>query len=327
MAQGISMQSTIPDNTSPTRPSRLQRLLISPRRGELSDGVYAILFLAPALLILAVVIFYPLGQVVLASFYDTHLLLPAQQEFIGFKNFTQLFVADPIFGTAVINTLLFTATSVAGGFALGFGMALLLNEHLPFRQVLRGIALIPWVVPGVIVALLTLYMFNGEVGVINYTLKTVGLIDEFIPWFGSTNHALLAIVIANIWNQTPFYMLMLLAGLQTRADDLMEAAKIDGAGTWARFRYVTLPHLKGIILILIALMIIWNFNNFDLIWTTTQGGPINATMVLSIYTYRQAFLSFRLGYASAISVLWLAGLIAFLYFYIRAMEGEKDAYL
>jgi multiple sugar transport system permease protein len=181
------------------------------------------------------------------------------------------------------------------------------------------------VVPGVIVALLTLYMFNGGVGIINYTLKTLGLIDEFIPWFGSTRLALPALIIANVWNQTPFYMLMLLAGLQVRPDDLMEAAKIDGAGTWARFRYVTLPHLKGIIMIVTALMVIWNFNNFDLIWTTTQGGPVNATMVLSVYTYRQAFLSFRLGYASAIAVVWLLGLIACLYFYIKAMEGEKRA--
>jgi multiple sugar transport system permease protein len=286
--------------------------------------MYAILFLAPALLILAVVVFYPLLQVIYTSVYNTHLMLPAEQKFIGLKNFTQLFTADPVFITSVINTLIFTAASVGGGFILGFGMALLLNEHLPFRNILRGIALIPWVVPGVIVALLTLYMFNGEVGIINYTLKTLGLIDEFIPWFGSTDHALPAIIIANIWNQTPFYMLMLLAGLQTRPDDLMEAAKIDGAGTWARFRYVTLPHLKGIIMIVTALMVIWNFNNFDLIWTTTQGGPVNATMVLSVYTYRQAFLGFRLGYASAIAVVWLLGLVAFLYFYIKAVGRGED---
>jgi ABC-type sugar transport system permease subunit len=116
-------------------------------------------------------------------------------------------------------------------------------------------------------------------------------------------------------------MLMLLAGLQTRPDELMEAAKIDGAGSWARFRHITLPHLSKVIMIITALMVIWNFNNFDLIWTTTQGGPVNATMVLSVYTYRQAFVSFNTGYASAIAVLWLLGLLAFSYFYIRAMEG------
>jgi len=188
----------------------------------------------------------------------------------------------------------------------------------------RGAALIPWVVPGVIVSLLTLYMFNGEVGIINYTLKTTGFIEEFIPWFGSTKHAMWALVVANVWNQTPFYMLMLLAGLQSRPDELMEAAKIDGAGMLGRFRYITLPHLIGIILIVTSLMVVWNFNNFDLFWATTQGGPVNATMTLSVYTYRQAFLAFRMGYASAISVLWLLGLLAFSTVYIRAMEGANN---
>ncbi len=319
------MPSTVPDNMPDSPPSSLKSWLLSQPRRDLSDGAYAFLFLAPALLILTVVIFYPLAQVLYTSFYDTHLMLPAQQKFIGLKNFVQLFTADPIFLASVGNTFIFTIVSVGSGLGLGFSMALLLNEHLPFRNILRSIALIPWVVPGVIVALLTLYMFNGGVGIINYTLKTIGLLDEFIPWFGSTDHALLALIFANVWNQTPFYMLMLLAGLQVRPDDLMEAAKIDGAGSWARFRYVTLPHLKGIILTVTAIMVIWNFNNFDLIWTTTQGGPINATMVLSVYTYRQAFLSFRLGYASAIAVMWLLGLIGSLYFYIQAIEGEKDA--
>lgn len=295
-----------------------------PNRKKVSDWMYIVIFLAPALIILSVVIFYPLVQVLLLSVRNTHLMLP-QSQFVGLKNFHDLLVIDPIFKTAVLNTLVFTVGSVIGGFGIGFTLALVLNEHLPFRNILRGIALIPWVIPGVIVALLTLYMFNGEIGIINHTLKTLGLVERFIPWFGSTDYAMIALIIANIWNQTPFYMLMLLAGLQTRPDDLMEAAKIDGAGTWARFKYVTLPHLSGVILIVTALMVIWNFNNFDLIWTTTQGGPVNATMVLSIYTYRQTFLSFRMGYASAIAVMWLVGLILFLYFYIRAVEGKQNA--
>lgn len=309
---------------TPEPPKTAGARFFVPNRKKLSDWTYIVIFLAPALIILSVVIFYPLVQVLLFSVRNTHLMLP-QSQFIGLKNFYDLLVVDPIFKTAILNTIVFTAVSVISGFGIGFTLALALNEHLPFRNILRGIALIPWVIPGVIVALLTLYMFNGEIGIINHTLKTLGLVERFIPWFGSTDYAMAALIIANIWNQTPFYMLMLLAGLQTRPDDLMEAAKIDGAGTWARFRYVTLPHLSGVILIVTALMVIWNFNNFDLIWTTTQGGPVNATMVLSIYTYRQTFLSFRMGYASAIAVMWLVGLILFLYFYIRAVEGKQNA--
>jgi multiple sugar transport system permease protein len=291
--------------------------------GRRADWRYALLFLAPTLFIISLVIFYPLVRVLTYSVHNTHLMLLQQQQFVGLDNFRQLF-RDDIFKTAVVNTFVFTLASVVGGFLVGFVLALLLNEAIPLRNVWRGTALIPWVVPGVIVSLLTLYMFNGEVGIANYTLKTLGFIEEFIPWFGSTKHAMWTIVVANVWNQTPFYMLMLLAGLQSRPEELMEAAKIDGAGMLGRFRYITLPHLAGIILIVTSLMVVWNFNNFDLFWATTQGGPVNATMTLSVYTYRQAFLCFRMGYASAISVLWLAGLLAFSTIYIRAMEGSSN---
>lgn len=291
--------------------------------GRRDDWLYAVLFLAPTVLIISIVIFYPLVRVLTYSVHNTHLMMPQEQKFIGLDNFRLIF-QDDIFKTSVVNTLVFTLASVAGGFLIGFILALLLNERIPARNVWRGAALVPWVVPGVIVSLLTLYMFNGEVGIINYTLRTMGLIEEFIPWFGSTKHAMLALVIANIWNQTPFYMLMLLAGLQSRPEELMEAAKIDGAGIYGRFRYITMPHLTGIILIVTSLMVVWNFNSFDLFWATTQGGPVNATMTLSVYTYRQAFLAFRMGYASAISVLWLLGLLAFSIVYIRAMEGANS---
>jgi len=315
------MQPSINKRKAQQFVERAQRVL--PTGGRRGDWLYAVLFLAPCLFIISLAIFYPLVRVLSYSVFDTHLMLPQQQQFIGLNNFKQL-LKDSIFRTAVVNTLVFTLASVAAGFLVGFVLALLLNENIPLRNVWRGAALIPWVVPGVIVSLLTLYMFNGEVGVINYTLKTLGFIQKFIPWFGSTDHALWGLVVANTWNQTPFYMLMLLAGLQSRPDELMEAAKIDGAGMLGRFRYITLPHLSGIILIVTSLMVVWNFNNFDLFWATTQGGPVNATMMLSVYTYRQAFLSFRMGYASAISVLWLLGLLAFSTIYIRAMEGARN---
>ena len=297
----------------------LRRRLLRVGSGR-GDWFYAVLFLAPCVIIISMVIFYPLVQVVSYSVHNTHLMKPGEQAFVGIDNF-KLLLRDPIFKKAVVNTILFTGYSVLGGFLVGFGLALLLDEKIPLRNVWRGAALIPWVVPGVITSLLFLYMFNGEVGVINYTLRTIGIIQDFIPWFGSTDHALWALVIANVWNQTPFFILMLLSGLQSRSEELMEAAKIDGAGMIGRFLHITLPHLSGIILITTCLMVVWNFNNFDLFWATTQGGPVNATMTLSVYTYRQAFLSFKMGYASAISVLWLIGLLAFSTIYIRALEG------
>lgn len=294
---------------------------LSSRRRR-SDYLYASAFLAPCLIILLVVIYFPLAKVLDLSLHNASLLGTAGQKFIGLQNFVELFTRDPVFPIAVLNTLEFTAASVVLAFLFGLTLSLVLNERIPIRNFFRGVALIPWVIPGVIVALLTLYMFNGEVGIVNYTLKELGIIRKFIPWFANEQAAMWALIVINVWNQAPFYMLMLLAGLQTRPEELVEAAKMDGAGTIGRFWHITLPHLREIIMIITALMVIWNFNNFDLIWTATEGGPVDATMTLSVYTYRQAFLGFRMGYSTAISVVWLVGLLLFSIFYVRVMEGR-----
>lgn len=289
----------------------------------LPEGVLAAALLLPSLVVLSVVIFYPLVQVLSLSVRRFNLLMPAIGGYVGLGNFKRLLLLDGVFWKALANSVTFTVGSVAGAFLIGFALAILLSQPIAARNVVRGLALVPWVIPGVIVALLFLYMYNGEVGVINWTLKSAGLITDLIPWFGSTAHALPALIVANIWNQFPFYMLMLLAGLQLIPDDLVEAATLDGATPFQRFRYVTLPYLRSVIMIVTALMVIWNFNNFDLIWTTTQGGPINSTTTLAIYVYRQAFINYEFGYASAISVVWLVLLLLFSTFYIRAMEGEQ----
>lgn len=295
----------------------ISRLSRNQRRQDL---IFALCALAPALIVLVAVIFIPLVQVLSFSVHDTHLMMSQNQRFVGLDNFRML-LRDAAFLTAVLNTIKFTVSSVVISFFIGFALALVLNEKIRFKNIFRGLALIPWVIPGVAIGLMALYIFNGQVGIVNYVLQRVGIIDDFIPWFGSTTYAMPALIMTSIWNQTPFYMLMLLAGLQSRPDDLMEAAKIDGAGTLGRFRYVTLPHMLNVIMIITALMVIWNFNNFDIFWATTQGGPVDATTTLSVYTYRQTFLSFRMGYASAISVLWLAGLMIFALFYTRALGG------
>jgi multiple sugar transport system permease protein len=281
---------------------------------------FAFFALAPALIVLIVVIFVPLVQVITYSVHNTHLMMPQTQRFVGLDNFNTLF-RDPTFLKASLNTFIFTISSVFLSFLIGFALALVLNERVRLKNIFRGLALIPWVIPGVAIGLMALYMFNGQVGIINYVLKSLGLIEDYIPWFGSTTHAMPALIATSVWNQTPFYMLMLLAGLQSRPDELMEAAKIDGAGTVGRFFYVTLPHLTTVIMIITALMVIWNFNNFDVFWATTQGGPVDATTTLAIYTYRQTFQSFRMGYASAIAVIWIIGLMIFAVFYTRALGG------
>jgi multiple sugar transport system permease protein len=314
-----------------TRPSveaggkRRRRRLFEEYRSKSArnEALFAAALLLPALVILALVIFYPLVQALLLSLKDAALLNATAAPFAGLENFERL-LADEIFWAAVKNTFVLTITSIAGSLALGMALALVLNENIPGRNFFRGIALIPWVVPGVVVALLTLYMFNSQVGVIDYVLVQLGLADRFVDWFGSTRNALWAIILANIWNQTPFYMLMILAGLQTVPQDEYDAAKVDGANVVQRFRYVTLPNIRGVLTIVIALQVIWNFNNFDLIWTTTQGGPVNATTTLTVHVYRMAFVGLDIGYAAAIGVVMLVALLLFSVFYVGAMERSQE---
>ena len=285
--------------------------------------LFAGALLLPALAVLTLVIFYPLVQALLLSFKDAGLLNTATAPFAGLDNFSRLF-GDSTFWTAALNTLILTVVSITVCLILGMSLALALNENIPFKNFFRGIALIPWVLPGVVVGLLALYVFNSQVGVINYVLDQLGITDGFMNWFGSTSNALWAVILLNIWNQTPFYMLMILAGLQTVPGDEYDAAKVDGASAFQRFRYVTLPNIKGVITIVIALQVFWCVNLFDPIWMTTQGGPVNATTTLTIYVYRQAFENLNIGYASAIGVVTLVALLAFSVFFIRAMEGEEE---
>lgn len=287
------------------------------------EVLFAGIFLLPALTVLTLVIFYPLVQALLLSFKNAGLLNTATAPFTGLDNFGKLF-GDPIFWTAAVNTLILTVVSITVCLVLGMALALALNENLPFKNFFRGIALIPWVLPGVVVGLLALYMLSSQVGIVNYVLVQLGIVDEFVHWFGATDNALWAIILLNIWNQTPFYMLMILAGLQTVPGDQYEAAKVDGASTLQRFRHVTLPNIKGVLTIVIALQVFWCVNLFDPIWMTTQGGPINATTTLTIYVYRQAFENLDIGYASAIGLVTLVAMLLFSVFFVRAMEGEQN---
>ncbi len=291
----------------------------------LSNKSFAILLILPSVFVIGFVIIYPLLNGLVLSLKSYNIIEPDSIKFIFFKNYGSLF-RDKIFWESLKNTIVFVFFSILGGFTIGLSLALVLNQKIVLQRFFRGIALTPWVVPGVIVALLFLYMFNGEVGIINYVLKKMHIISEFIPWFGRPGAAMFAVIFANIWNQFPFYMLMFLAALQAIPEDVNEAAVIDGANVFQKFFHITLPYLKNVILITTTLMVIWNFNNFDIIWTTTLGGPVNATTTFAIYSFRMAFRNFELGYASAIGVIWLIVLLFFSFFYIRNMERKSVEY-
>lgn len=295
----------------------------SNRRGSLArqEALLAFYLLMPTLFVLGLVILYPLVRGAVVSVYYNKLTDPLGIHFVGLGNYAAI-LQDPTFWIALQNTLVYTGVSVIEGLVIGLVLALILNSNVAFERFFRGLFLVPWVVPYVVVGFLFLYMFNGEVGIVNFILKQLGLISANQGWLDTPSLAMPTVIFANIWNQFPFYMLMILAGLQTIPREVKEAAEIDGAGAVQRFLNVTVPYLQNIVLIATILMVIRNFNNFPLIYTMTLGGPVNSTTTLVIYIYRLAFSDFSLGYASAVGIVWLLILAAVSYLYLKRFEKE-----
>lgn len=289
-----------------------------------NESYLALALLFPVTFIMGLVILYPLLRGFYLSLLDYKLLNPAGPSFGGLQNFAKL-IHDTIFTEALKNALIFSISSVLGGFVLGLILALLLNAKIAFQRFFRGIALVPWIVPYVVVGFLFLFMFNFDVGIINYTLQVLGIIPHKLRWLADVNLAMPAVVIANVWNQTPFYMLMFLAGLQSIPSEIVEAATIDGANRVQLFRHITIPYLQNIMVITTILMMIRNLNSFPLIWTMTQGGPVYSTTTMSIYIYRIAFSDFDIGYAAAVAIVWLIILMALTTIYVRNFEREAIA--
>jgi multiple sugar transport system permease protein len=290
-------------------------------RNQRNEISLAAALLAPCLFILAFVIIYPLGRGLYLSFQNYKLIDPNGMTPAYLNNYKFL-LQDKVFWESLLNTVIFSSGSVIGGFLSGLLLAILLDQELPFTRILRGISLIPWIVPYIVVAFLFSYMFNFDVGVINYILRLLGVVNEKIAWLADPKFAMAAVVSANIWNQIPFYMLMFLAGLQSIPGELKEAARIDGASSFQVFLHIVLPYLQNIMVITTILMLIRNFNNFPMIWVMTQGGPIYSTSTLVIYIFRLAFSEFNFGYAATVGVVWLVFLMGMTALYVRAFERD-----
>ena len=284
-----------------------------------SSTFTAIRFLAPAILVMGVIILFPLINAARLSFFNYELTKPKEIAFNLFKNYSYM-VKDKIFWQALKNTVVFTFFTVVSGLFLGLILALVIYE-LPRRfHGLRGVFLIPWVIPGIVIGYLFMYMFDVEIGVLNYVLQQIGVIKEFLPWLMRNNLAMFAIIITHVWNQTPFYMLMITAGLMAIPEEAREASYLEGANRWQEFRYITFPYLQEIIVISSLLMVIRNFNFFPIIFTMTGGGPAYATTTAVLYIYRLAFERFDIGYASAVGTFWVIILIIVSALYIRTLR-------
>ena len=281
----------------------------------------AVTLLAPALLILAFVIVYPLIRSFVLSFFNLELTKPGQNSFVFLKNFRTMF-RDDAFWVSFKNTIVFTLNTVFISVLLGLIIAIAFDQ-LPKRFAgLRGVILVPWVIPGIVVGYLFMYMFDVDVGVINFFLQKLGLIDHYLPWLMNNRLAMVSIIVAHVWNQIPFHILMISAGLKTIPREVQEAAYVEGAGRWQEFRHVTLPHIWGILVISSLLMIIRNFNNFPIIFTMTGGGPGDSTTTAVLHIYKLAFEQYQLSYASAVGVIWVIALLALSIVYIRFLQKD-----
>ena len=266
----------------------------------------AIWFMLPAAAFLILFLAYPLGLGVWLSFTDAR--LGRDGIFVGFENYEYLW-EDSIFWLSVFNTLLYTSVASIIKFAVGLYLALLLNERLPFKAIIRAVVLIPFIVPTVLSAIAFWWLFDPQFSIISWSLKKMGLITANIDFLGDVWNARWSVIFANIWRGVPFVAITLLAGLQTVSPSLYEAATIDGATTWQRFRYITYPLLTPIIAVVMTFSVLFTFTDFQLIWVMTRGGPVNATHLMATFSYQRAIMSGYLGEGAAISTAMIPFLL------------------
>jgi multiple sugar transport system permease protein len=263
--------------------------------------------LAPALLAVAFLVAYPLYLVVATSLRQgkTLNLLRLSELPLGLGNYRTVLGSEATWHSVGV-TLLYLVGTIGPAFAIGLGTALLLNRAFPGRRWLRSFILLPWAVPGVIVSIVFLWLLDGSFGVVNALLREAGWLTTDLAWFATDETALGAVIVATVWKAYPFFTLTLLAALQAIPSSLYEAAQVDGASPWQRFRYVTWPGLRSAAILAVILNTLWALREFDIIYLTTGGGPDRATETLAVRIYQEAFAFFRMGTASALGVLTMA---------------------
>lgn len=281
----------------------------TPRRGSLArrERMFAYAMLAPAVVAVFALIAYPMYLILAISFREGKSLnfLALHTRPFGLGNY-QTVLADPATWHSVFVSFAYTFGTIAPAFLLGLSTAVLLNRVFPLRRWLRSLILLPWAVPGVMVSIVFLWLFDASFGVVNYFLRAAGLIATDISWYTNESTALVAVIIPTIWKSYPFFTLTLLAAMQSIPASLYEAAAVDGASAWERFALITWPGIRGQATLALVLNGLWAFREFDIIYAATGGGPSKATETLGIRAYNEAFGYFYMGRAAVIGVLMLA---------------------
>lgn len=276
-----------------------------------SRNALGLLFMLPAAVLLLLFLTYPLGLGLWLGFTDTK--IGKEGVWIGLENYLFL-MGDSVTQLALFNTLFYTFVASVLKFVLGLWLAILLNEKIPFKTFFRTVILLPYIVPTALSAIAFWWIYDSQFSVISWVLMKMGIITTYIDFLGNPWNARLSTIAANVWRGVPFVAITLLAGLQTISPALYEAAAIDGASGWQRFRFITLPLLTPIIAVVMTFSVLFTFTDFQLIYVLTRGGPLNATHLMATLSFQRAISGGALGEGAAIAIAMVPFLLAAILF-------------
>ena len=286
-----------------------------------------LLFALPAVVYMLIFVGYPIVHNIILGFQDVDVMnfLRGQKHFVGFENYMELF-HDEVFFKSVGNTFVFTVCCLFFQFLIGFALAMFFNRKFSFARPVRGILMMPWMIPMTITALMFKFMFSTKVGVVNNILTGLGITSANIEWLTDQNIAMIPVIIANVWIGIPFNMILISTGLTSIPGEVYESAAIDGAGPFQQFIRITLPLMRSTIESILVLGFIYTFKVYDLVYVMTSGGPVNSTQLMSTYSYKLSFDNFLYSKGSAVAnallvILLLVGIV-----YLRITTRGEDAY-
>jgi len=289
------------------------------RKSRPWQNVQPWLMLAPTIIMLIGFVAYPAVNAVYVSMTSTNLLNPKAARFIGIENFVRIFQSQEFLG-GLRNSAIWTFGNVAFQLTLGMCGAILLNQKLKGRAIARGLVLLPWATPSVLVALMWLWILDPNLGIFNRILSSIGLQAAPVAWLANPHTALATLMAIDIWQGIPFFAIMILAALQAVPSDILEAARIDGANAWKTYWQITLPLIVPTVLITTILRLIWTANYFDLALVLTGGGPANATLTLPLDAYLTAYRGMDFGSGAALGIIQAGLMLVLVVFYIRRIR-------
>jgi ABC-type sugar transport system permease subunit len=313
--------STAPASGAQARLQAAARRSGSGWRARTREARFAAALLVPSAVVVFGIVLYPILRTLYTSLYDVNSPFPGHYPFVGLRHYRDI-LSDGAVWSAVLRTSYFTFVSTGLEIVFGIGLALLLNAPLRARWVFRAIVVLPWALPTVVNAQMWRFILNAQYGAFNALLTQLHLAHDYRAWLGSPFLALNAVVAADVWKNTSLVAFFLLAGLQTIPRELHDAARVDGASAWQRFRRITLPLLKSSIVVVLVLRTIEAFKVFDIIYVMTRGGPANGTQSIAYFAYVRAFSDENFGYGSALAYLIVLFILVLAALYIRLLRSQ-----